>query len=116
MFVADQCIFCKIVSGDIPVELVAQNEYAVAFRDIEPKAPVHILVVPRTHVAGFHEIASLPTETVKGMLDLIAEVASGQGIAERGYRAITNVGPDAGQTVFHLHWHVLGGQRLGGFA
>jgi histidine triad (HIT) family protein len=114
--VADQCIFCKIASGEIPVEFVAQNEHAVAFRDIEPKAPVHLLIVPRTHVAGFHEIASLSPETTQGMLELIAEAAAGEGIAEDGYRVVTNVGPDAGQTVFHLHWHLLGGTRLGGFA
>ena len=113
---ADQCIFCKIASGEIPVEFVAQNEHAVAFRDIEPKAPVHVLIVPRTHVAGFHEIASMPAATTQSMLELIDEVAKGQGIAESGYRVVTNVGPDAGQTVFHLHWHLLGGTQLGGFA
>lgn len=113
---ADQCIFCKIASGEIPVDFVAQNEHAVAFRDIEPKAPVHLLIVPRTHVAGFHETASLPAATTQGMLELIVEAAKRQEIAESGYRVITNVGPDAGQTVFHLHWHLLGGAPLGGFA
>jgi histidine triad (HIT) family protein len=114
--VADQCIFCKIAAGEIPVEFVAQNEHAVAFRDIEPKAPVHLLIVPRTHIAGIHEIVNLPAETAKSMLELIADAAKGQGIESSGYRVVTNVGPDAGQTVFHLHWHVLGGGRLGGFA
>jgi histidine triad (HIT) family protein len=114
--VADQCIFCKIASGEIPVELVAQNEFAVAFRDIEPKAPVHLLIVPRTHIAGFHEIDRLDAATVTGMLDLINQAAREAGLADSGYRVITNVGPDAGQTVFHLHWHLLGGTRLSEFA
>ncbi|CAN5443466.1 histidine triad nucleotide-binding protein [soil metagenome] len=113
---ADQCLFCKIVSGVIPVEFVAQNEYAVAFRDIEPKAPVHLLIVPRTHIAGFHEIGTLSGDELGGMLTLINEVAKAQGLGDSGYRVITNIGSDAGQTVFHLHWHVLGGERLGGFA
>lgn len=113
---ADQCLFCKIVSGAIPVEFVAQNEHAVAFRDIEPRALVHLLIVPRTHVSGFHEIGTLSGDELSGMLTLINEVAAAQGLGESGYRVITNIGPDAGQTVFHLHWHLLGGARLGGFA
>lgn len=113
---ADQCLFCEIVSGAIPVEFVAQNEYAVVFRDIEPRASIHLLIVPRTHVAGFHEIGTLSGDELVGMLTLINDVAASQGLGETGYRVITNVGPDSGQTVFHLHWHLLGGERLGGFA
>lgn len=113
---AEQCIFCKIASGEIPVEFVAENNYAVAFRDIEPKAPVHLLIVPRTHIAGFHEIDQVSGDALAGMLGLIKEVAYAQGLSDSGYRVITNVGPDAGQTVFHLHWHLLGGKRLSEFA
>ncbi len=113
---ADQCIFCKIAAGEIPVEFIAENDAAVAFRDIEPKAPVHLLIVPKTHVAGFHEIGQLDGDAVSGMLDVINQAAAKSGLTESGYRVITNVGPDAGQTVFHLHWHLLGGARLGEFA
>lgn len=113
---ADQCLFCKIVSGAIPVEFVAQNDHAVAFRDIEPKAPVHLLIVPKTHISGFHEIGALSPDALAGMLQLVNQAADSQAIGESGYRVLTNAGTDAGQTVFHLHWHLLGGARLGGFA
>jgi histidine triad (HIT) family protein len=107
------CIFCKIVSGEIPATVVAENDAALAFRDINPQAPVHILIVPRQHVVALSEISALPAATVQSMLQLAAELAASEGIAESGYRLLTNEGPDAGQTVYHLHWHLLGGKRLG---
>lgn len=109
------CLFCRIVAGEIPATVVAQSERTFAFRDIAPLAPVHVLVVPKDH---YQEAATLPV-AVPGMLDeMIAtavQVATEEGIAESGYRLVLNTGPDAGRTVFHAHLHVLGGERLGGF-
>lgn len=106
------CIFCKIVSGEIPANVVGENDAALAFRDINPQAPVHILIVPRQHVAAVSEIGALPAATVQSMLQLAAVLAVSEGIAQSGYRLVTNEGPDASQSVFHLHWHLLGGKRL----
>ena len=110
----DGCIFCRIVAGAFGTEFVGQNAHAVAFRDIQPQAPVHILVVPRVHVSALSDVAGIGLEAAGACLDLARHVALDAGIAESGYRVITNEGPDAGQTVFHLHFHVLGGARLGG--
>jgi histidine triad (HIT) family protein len=110
--VSDDCLFCRIVRGEIPADLVAEGESWLAFRDIQPQAPVHVLVIPREHVDG---VGSLGTEdaTVSGELLLAAaEVARIEGVDESGYRVVTNVGERAGQSVFHLHLHVLGGRRM----
>lgn len=106
------CLFCKIVSGEIPAQVVGQNDAALAFRDINPQAPVHVLIVPRQHIAAISEIGALPADTVQSMLQLAAELAVSEGVAQSGYRLVTNEGPDASQSVFHLHWHLLGGKRL----
>lgn len=106
------CLFCRIVSGDIPADVVAEGESWLAFRDIQPQAPVHVLVIPRRHVES---VASLEPgdEGLAGELLLaVAEVARLEGIADSGYRAVTNVGERAGQSVFHAHVHVLGGRRM----
>ena len=114
---AENCIFCKIIAGDIPANLVGENEAAVAFADINPQAPVHLLIVPRAHMTGLREITAVPAMTVQKMLTLATDVAAAHGLMESGYRLVTNDGPDAGQTVFHLHWHLLGGKTLdAGFA
>ncbi len=105
------CLFCRIAAGEIPVALVAENPHAVAFRDIAPKAPVHLLVIPRRHVASLAE-ATDPDE-LGHLLALAAEVARREGLAESGYRVVANTGADGGQTVFHLHLHVLGGRAMG---
>jgi histidine triad (HIT) family protein len=108
---ADGCLFCRIVRGEIPAKLVAENEHCVAFRDINPQAPTHVLVVPREHVASLNEATD---PAVVGRLALFAaEIARREGIAERGYRTVFNTNADAGQTVFHLHLHLLGGRHLG---
>ena len=108
---ADGCLFCRIVRGEIPAKLVAENEHCVAFRDINPQAPTHVLVVPREHVASLNEAAD---PALVGRVALFAaEVARKEGIAERGYRTVFNTNADAGQTVFHLHLHLLGGRHLG---
>lgn len=106
----DNCLFCKIVQGEIPVVPIAQNEHAIAFRDINPQAPVHVLVVPRRHVASLAEA----TDGVElGAVALLAaEVARTEGIAESGYRTVMNTGDHGGQTVHHLHLHLLGGRAM----
>jgi len=109
--VAEDCLFCRIVRGEIPAKLVAQTDTAVAFRDIDPKAPVHVLVIPRKHVASLSE-ASDPT-MIGDLAMLAAEIAEREGIAESGYRTVINTNGDAGQTVAHLHLHLLGGRRMG---
>jgi histidine triad (HIT) family protein len=110
---SDDCIFCRIVAGAFGTEFVGENAHAVAFRDIAPQAPVHLLVVSRAHVAGLRDIGALGAEATAACLDLAREVAATHGIDAGGYRVVTNDGADAGQTVFHLHFHVLGGKRLG---
>lgn len=109
---ADDCLFCKIIAGDIPAKIAGENEAAIAFHDISPQAPVHVLIVPRAHVTGLREIATLPAMTVQKMLTLAAQLAESNGLYETGYRLVTNDGADAGQTVFHLHWHLLGGKPM----
>jgi histidine triad (HIT) family protein len=107
---ADECLFCKIVRGEIPAKLVYEGDDCIAFRDIDPKAPVHVLVVPRDHVASLDDVSDAP---LVGRLALVAaEIARQEGIAESGYRTVFNTNRDAGQTVFHLHLHLLGGRAM----
>jgi histidine triad (HIT) family protein len=109
--VPDDCLFCRIVRKEIPARLAAETDHCVAFHDIDPKAPVHVLVIPREHVASLSEAKD---PAVIGRLALLAaEIAEREGIAEGGYRTVINTNADAGQTVFHLHLHLLGGRRLG---
>lgn len=107
------CLFCEIVSGQIPTELVAESDSAVAFKDINPKAPVHVLVVPRTHHADVSALAGAAPEVLADVIGLADQVAS--DLADGQYRLICNVGPKAGQTIFHAHAHVLAGTQLTGF-
>ena len=111
---AGDCIFCRIAAGEVPAEVVAQDDDFVAFRDVRPLAPVHLLVIPREHVASLDEAEALDADASARALAFIAATARSAGVAETGYRVITNTGPDAGQEVMHLHWHVIGGARLGG--
>jgi histidine triad (HIT) family protein len=106
---SESCIFCRIVRGEIPSKMVASNDTAVAFRDLDPKAPVHILVVPRRHVAS---LADSPDKATLGeILALASEVARQAGLGA-GYRVVLNTGADGGQTVDHLHAHLLGGRKM----
>jgi histidine triad (HIT) family protein len=108
---ADTCLFCRIARKEIPATLVLENEHVVAFRDINPQAPVHILVVPREHVSSLNEAKD---PAMIGRLSLAAaELAKQEGIAEAGYRTVINTNRDAGQTVFHIHLHLLGGRAMG---
>ncbi len=111
---ATDCVFCRIVSGEIPATIVRRSPHAVAFRDLDPKAPSHVLVIPTTHVAAVRDADGPGGELLLGrLLAFAAEVATGLGLDEGGYRIVTNTGSDGGQSVFHLHLHLLGGRRLG---
>ena len=107
---AESCLFCGIVRKEIPATIVAETEHCVAFRDINPQAPVHILVIPREHVATLADVTD--PATVGRLAQFAAELAQREGIAEGGYRTVINSGRDAGQTVFHVHLHLLGGRHM----
>ena len=107
---ADDCLFCRIARGEIPATLVYETEDCLAFRDIDPKAPVHILVVPREHISSLNEAAD--ASLVGRLMLAAARIARQEGIAESGYRTVFNTNRDAGQTVFHLHLHLLGGRSM----
>ena len=104
------CLFCKIVAGEIPADVVAQNDTALAFRDVNPQAPTHALVVPRSHFADAAALAAGEPATVASLVALADDVAHHDGLDD--YRLVFNTGPGAGQTVFHTHVHVLGGRAM----
>jgi histidine triad (HIT) family protein len=106
------CIFCRIVAGEIPSTKVAEDDAAVAFRDIAPKAPTHVLVVSREHIPSAAELTDTDGPLLGRMFAMIAAIARDEGIDERGYRIVTNVGQWGGQSVDHLHFHLLGGRQL----
>lgn len=107
------CLFCRIASGDLGADRVLETDHLVAFRDINPQSPVHVLLVPREHIPSLNELEERHAELV-GALHLAArELARREGLAEDGWRLVTNVGADAGQTVPHLHLHLLGGRAMG---
>jgi histidine triad (HIT) family protein len=107
------CLFCRIVAGDVPAAVVRESERALAFRDVNPQAPVHVLVIPREHHRTVGELAAAGAETLAEVLREAAAVAEAEGVGERGYRVVFNTGADAGQSVPHVHAHVLGGRGLG---
>lgn len=106
------CLFCRIAAGEIPASLVHQDEHVVAFRDINPQAPVHVLVIPREHVASLDAVGDGDGGLLGRLFLAARDVARSQGLAGDGYRAVLNVGADGGQTVHHVHVHVLGGRAL----
>lgn len=107
------CIFCRIASGEIPATIVRRSDDAVAFRDLDPRAPTHVLVIPTKHLPAVRDAASDDDERLLGrLLAFTAEVASELGLDHGGYRIVTNTGPDAGQSVAHLHLHLLGGRHM----
>jgi histidine triad (HIT) family protein len=111
----DDCIFCRIARGDIPSDVVLEDADFVAFRDLHPKAPQHVLVVPREHLVSLNDLYDGSWSKGGALLRFMVEVADEAGIKTSGYRVLTNVGPDAGQEVQHLHFHILGGKNLGDF-
>ncbi|MEN8007381.1 MAG: histidine triad nucleotide-binding protein [Candidatus Krumholzibacteriota bacterium] len=109
----EPCLFCDIAAGKIPCDQVYSDEKFLAFRDIDPKAPTHILVIPRRHIAGLTELGSPDSDLAGELMLTAAGIAAGEGLAEAGYRFVINSGSDGGQTVGHLHLHLLGGRHLG---
>lgn len=107
---ATDCLFCRIASGEIPAARVAENAHCIAFRDVNPQAPRHLLVIPRQHVASLDQVDS--AELAGEVLLMAAAVARSEGMAESGYRVVLNTNADGGQTVYHLHAHVLGGRAM----
>ena len=105
------CIFCRIASHDIPADVVYEDELVIAFRDLEPQAPTHVLVILKRHYTPI--IDDVPAQTLAAMVHAVGEVVKQEGLEQRGFRVIANAGPDAGQTVHHFHLHVLGGKGLG---
>ena len=106
------CIFCKIVKGEIPGDIVYQDDKVLAFNDIDPKAPVHVLIVPRDHIPGIADIEDEQKALMGHILSVASRIASEKGIGESGFRVVVNSGRDAGQAVLHIHFHVLGGRAL----
>jgi histidine triad (HIT) family protein len=106
------CLFCGIVAGSVPSTGVLETEHAYAFRDIHPAAPVHVLVVPKEHIGSVEDVGPGHRDLLGDLFAAIRAVAAREGVAESGYRVVTNVGEDAGQLVQHLHFHVLGGRSL----
>ena len=107
------CLFCKIAAGEVEAKMVHEEEEVVAFEDINGRAPVHVLVIPRRHVPNLEGIAALPDRVTKRLFEVSSEVAAKLGVAEGGYAVRINNGADAGQEIFHLHLHVLGGRKMG---
>lgn len=105
------CLFCKIIAGDIPSTKVYEDESVLAFRDIAPQAPTHILVIPKEHIASVAEINEKNSAVVSHIFEVIAKIAKNEKL-DGGYRVVSNCGDDAGQTVHHLHFHILGGKKL----
>ena len=107
------CLFCKIGAGEIKAEVVYEDGDLVAFRDLSPQAPTHVLVIPRRHIATTNDLTGGDADLVGHMVLAAKQVAELDGIAERGYRTVLNCNPEAGQSVFHIHLHVLGGRPMG---
>ena len=105
------CLFCKIIAGEIPSTKVYEDETVLAFRDIEPQAPTHILVIPKTHMADCNAVTAENSNLVAHIFEVIPQIAKAEGLTN-GYRVVSNCGADAGQTVQHLHFHILGGKPM----
>jgi histidine triad (HIT) family protein len=114
MEVIMDCIFCKIISGEIPSTKVFEDDKILAYKDINPQAPVHLLVIPKEHISGMSAITTENADIVAYIFAKIPEIAKDAGIADSGFRVVSNCGKDACQTVFHLHFHILGGKQMSG--
>lgn len=106
------CLFCKIMQGEIPAETVHETDTTLAFRDINPQAPTHILVIPRRHIATLNDLQAADRELIGDLLLAAQDIARDEGLSERGYRVVMNCNEGAGQSVFHIHLHLLGGRGL----
>ena len=107
------CLFCKIAAKEIPSEKVYEDEFVYAFKDINPVAPVHIIVIPKTHIESANEINKENSKEAQKVFEVIPQIAKIARVDETGYRVITNIGEDGGQTIKHLHFHIIGGKKLG---
>lgn len=107
----NDCLFCKIIAGDIPSNKVYEDDLVFAFRDIAPQAPTHILVIPKAHISGCNGVTADNSQVVAHIFEVIPQIAAAEGL-KNGYRVVSNCGEDAGQTVPHLHFHILGGKKL----
>ena len=106
------CLFCNILAGDVPAEIIYESDTVIAFRDINPRAPMHVLIVPREHISTINDIDTEHEPIVGSLFTAARDIAAQEGVAEEGYRAVMNCNSDGGQSVFHLHLHVLGGRML----
>ncbi|WP_018862820.1 MULTISPECIES: histidine triad nucleotide-binding protein [unclassified Thioalkalivibrio] len=106
------CIFCKIVAGDIPAKVVFEDDQVLAFEDLNPQAPTHVLVIPKQHIATLNELSAETAPVIGHMTHVAAQIARDREFAENGYRTVMNCNQDGGQTVYHVHMHVLGGRAL----
>ena len=109
----DDCLFCKIAAKQIPSQKVYEDEHVYAFKDIHPVAPVHIIVIPKLHIKNVNEINKKNSKEVQKIFEVIPKIAKIAMVDEKGYRVITNIGENGGQTVNHLHFHIIGGKKLG---
>ena len=109
---AGQCIFCRIVAGEVPSDIVYQDEDFLAFRDISPQAPTHVLIIPKTHITSLDQLTEEQQELAGRLIIIAKKLAEKEGIAKRGYRLVINCGPEGGQLVPHLHLHLIGARRL----
>jgi histidine triad (HIT) family protein len=107
------CLFCKIAAREVPAEILRESDRVIAFRDIDPKAPTHILLIPKDHVASLSDVTDQHGAALADIVHAAAHLAKTEGVADSGWRLVANVGPDAGQAVFHLHFHLLGGRAMG---
>jgi histidine triad (HIT) family protein len=106
------CVFCKIAAREIPAEILRESDRVVAFRDLDPKAPTHILLIPKDHIGSLEDLTDEHGAMLADIVQAAAHLARTEGIDQTGWRLVSNVGPDAGQSVFHLHFHVLGGRKM----
>ncbi|MBQ8044176.1 MAG: histidine triad nucleotide-binding protein [Clostridia bacterium] len=107
------CLFCKIIAGEIPSKKVYEDNFVYAFHDINPVAPVHVIVVPKMHIESANAVDEANSESVKYIFEAIPKIAKELGVSEDGFRVITNIGENGGQTIKHLHFHIIGGKKLG---
>jgi histidine triad (HIT) family protein len=110
---AEQCIFCRIVAGEVPSDKVYQDEDFLAFKDISPQAPTHVLIIPKTHITSLAQLTEEQQELAGRLIIIAKKLAEKEGIAKGGYRLVINCGPEGGQLVSHLHLHLIGGRKLG---
>ena len=109
---SDDCLFCKILAGDIPADIIYESESTIAFRDINPQAPTHVVIIPRRHIATINDLEDRDRETIGNLYLAAKEIAADEGLSDPGYRVVMNCNAGAGQSVFHIHLHLLGGRGM----